>query len=184
MTATECAGGTTGTLNNTYDGNDLELNGNTCTGGGICGAIYIDKSTGTSITHSYFEGSSRQIVLGEPAATNYFGCAGCNVKDNYFTIGTATPYLIEAINTFALSIEGNSQIVSTENSSNCHTMRRLIRWMYRTGRKQHSGGTIRSLDGWRKPVLPGRDAGEPDGWRGFVCRRQRQLLPDFGVSKL
>ena len=113
------AGGTTGTLNNTYDGNDLELNGNTCTGGGICGAIYIDKSTGTSIAHSYFEGSSRQIVLGEPAATNYFGCAGCNVKDNYFTIRTATPYLIEAINTFALSVEGNSTIVSTENSSNC-----------------------------------------------------------------
>ena len=113
------SGGTTGTLNNTYDGNDLELNGNTCTGGGICGAIYIDKSTGSNITHNYFEGSSRQVVLGENTATNYFGCAGCNVKDNYFTIRTATPYLIEAINTFALSVEGNSSIVSTENSSNC-----------------------------------------------------------------
>jgi hypothetical protein len=113
------SGGTTGTLNNTYDGNDLELNGNTCTGGGICGAIYIDKSTGTNITHSYFEGSSRQIIIGENTATNYFGCAGCNVKDNYFTIRTATTYLVEAINTYNLSIDGNSTVVSTENSSNC-----------------------------------------------------------------
>jgi hypothetical protein len=113
------AGGTTGTLGNTYDGNDLELNGNTCTGGGICGAIYIDKSTGTVITHNYFEGSPRQVILGEPAATNYFGCAGCSVSENYFTERTATPYLIEAINTQGLRVEGNTGIISTMNSSNC-----------------------------------------------------------------
>ena len=113
------SGGTTGTLGNTFDGNDLELNGNTCTGGGVCGAIFIDKSTGTVITHNYFEGSPRQIVLGEPAATDYFGCAGCSVSENYFTERTATPYLIEAINTQGLRVEGNSAVISTMNSSNC-----------------------------------------------------------------
>ena len=177
--------GTTRTLGNTFDGNDLELNGNTCTGGGVCGAIFIDKSTGTVITHNYFEGSPRQVVLSEPAATDYFGCAGCSVSENYFTERTATPYLIEAINTQGLRVEGNSAVISTMNSSNCaynetaYSSRGIVG---RAGNKLGAepnplsgGGNLWCQGGVAESLMQGR-------WILRQC--QLELSAVFGLPKL
>ena len=109
-------GGWTGSLNNKYVYNDLEVNGG---GGSQYGAVYIGKSTVDEVCHDYFEASPRQIVLGELGSGAFFAANGPIVCNNYFTTRTATPFNIELENTVGAHIEGNSEQIQTANSSNC-----------------------------------------------------------------
>jgi hypothetical protein len=108
--------GWTGSLHNTYENNDFEVNG---LGGAQYGAIYIGKSTVNTVRNNYFEASPREIVLGELGSGAFFAANSPIVRDNYFTTRTATPYNIELANTVGAIIEGNSELVSSANSSNC-----------------------------------------------------------------
>lgn len=110
-------GGWTGSLNNSYMGNDLELNGNV--GGSAFGAIYMGKSTTATVAFNYFEGSPREVVLGEAGAGAFFAATGTQVLANFFTTRTATLYNIELENTSGAHLEGNGEQISSSNSSNC-----------------------------------------------------------------
>jgi parallel beta-helix repeat protein len=98
------------TLNNLYMGNDLEENG---------GAIYLTRSRGTVIEANYFEGSSREVVLGMPNGGSGFRAYGPVVRDNYFTTMTATAYNIEIQDADSALIEGNSELVASLGPKNC-----------------------------------------------------------------
>ena len=98
------------TLNNLYMGNDFEANG---------GAIYLTRSRGTVIEANYFEGSSRQVVLGIPNGGSGYRAYGPVVRDNYFTTTTGTAYNIEIENADSAMIEGNSELVASLGPKNC-----------------------------------------------------------------
>jgi hypothetical protein len=108
--------GWTGSLGNHYENNDFEANGSA---GGTYGAIYVGKSTTVVISKNYFEASPREVVLGELGSGAFFAAVSPNVRDNYFTTLTTTPFNIELENTNGAILEGNAELVSTSNSSNC-----------------------------------------------------------------
>jgi hypothetical protein len=88
--------GTSPSFGNTFDDNDLEGNG---TAGSNYGAVATCLSTGSTITHNYYEASPRQVLLGcsgDPGVTTPSGYTvqfgGTTTKprivDNYFTGGS------------------------------------------------------------------------------------------------
>jgi parallel beta-helix repeat protein len=102
--------GLTEALNNLYMGNNLESN---------AGAIYLMRSRGAVISANYFEGSTRQVVLGVPNGGSGYRAYGPVVRDNYFTTVPGTPYNIEIQNADSALIEGNSELVGSVNAHNC-----------------------------------------------------------------
>jgi parallel beta-helix repeat protein len=102
--------GLTEALNNLYMGNNLESN---------AGAIYLTRSRGTVISANYFEGSTRQVVLGVANGGSGYRAYGPIVRDNYFTTVPGTPYNIEIQNADSAVIEGNSELVGSVNPHNC-----------------------------------------------------------------
>jgi hypothetical protein len=102
--------GLTEALNNSYMGNDFELNG---------GAIDLTRSRGTVIEGNYFEMSPRQVVLGIPNAGSGYRAYGPVVRDNYFTTTNNTPYNIEIENADSAMVEGNTELVASIAGKNC-----------------------------------------------------------------
>jgi parallel beta-helix repeat protein len=102
--------GLTEALNNSYEGNDFELNG---------GAINLTRSRGTVIEGNYFEQSPHQVVLGIVNAGSGYRAYGPVVRDNYFTTTSGTLYNIEIANADSAMIEGNSELVASISPRNC-----------------------------------------------------------------
>lgn len=107
--------GATGSLNNHFLDNDLELNGFGA-GNGNFGAVFVMKSVGDVIANNYFEGSPREVVLGQltGGAGDFFAASGPIVRDNYFTTsppisGRSQSFNIELQNVTDTLIEGNSE---------------------------------------------------------------------------
>jgi parallel beta-helix repeat protein len=97
-------------LNNSYTGNDFELNG---------GGIDLTRSRGTVIEANYFEQSPHQVVLGFPNGGSGYRAYGPVVRDNYFTTTNGTTYNIEIIDADSAVIEGNSELVASVGPKNC-----------------------------------------------------------------
>lgn len=109
-------GNLTGALNDQYIFNDLEQNG---TAGASFGAIFEQRSYGTTISGNYLELSPREVVLGVPNVGSGFESFGPVISNNFFTTTSGTPYSVELQNTDSAQIVGNTEQVASSTTANC-----------------------------------------------------------------
>lgn len=119
-------GGQTGALNDSVIYNDLELNG---TNGNLSGGVSFGMSHGLVVAGNYFEGSPIPIELGIPGGGDanpprFFASVGTVIRDNYFTEldthpGPVGTYQINLLDTWDVTIEGNTTLDVSMNGTNC-----------------------------------------------------------------
>lgn len=106
-------GSNTGALDDVISDNDLELN--------AAGGVSVGRSHGLNVHGNYFEGEPIGVQLGIAGggdSNHFFASMGAVLRDNYFTVQTGN-YQFNLLDTLDTVIEGNTQLIDTENSTNC-----------------------------------------------------------------